>query len=130
MIDEFQQSLVGDLDEPVQRFFTHAIRDGAALGDRVRLTMTGRIKVGAWLPFTAEQTVDGRSFAWHARVGWGSITPLRVVDRYADGVGSTEGRLLGRAALRRPPDPQPRERRLVVRHAALRAVLHGRHHRR
>jgi hypothetical protein len=95
----FQPSLVSDLDEPVQRFFTHAIRDGAALGGGVSLRMTGRIKVGAWLPFTAEQTVDGRSFAWRARAGWGPITPLRVLDRYADGGGSTDGRLLGRLTL-------------------------------
>lgn len=85
-----------DLDEPVRRFFSHAIRDGAALAGGVRLTMTGRVRVGAWLPFTADQTVDGRSFAWRARVGWGPVTPLRVLDRYADGAGSTEGRLFGR----------------------------------
>jgi hypothetical protein len=83
----------------VRRFFTHAIADGAALGGEARLTMAGRIKVGAWLPFSAEQTVDGRSFAWTARVGWGPLTPLRVVDRYADGAGSTDGRLLGRVRL-------------------------------
>jgi hypothetical protein len=71
----FDGSMVGGLDEPVQRFFTHAIRDGAALGDGVRLTMTGRIKVGTWLPFTAEQTVDGRSFGWRARAGWWFDTP-------------------------------------------------------
>jgi uncharacterized protein DUF6544 len=59
------------LDEPVRRFLQHAIAEGAALGRGVRLTMTGRIRVGAWLPFSAEQTVDGRSFAWRARVGWG-----------------------------------------------------------
>ena len=92
----FDHSLVRDLDEPVQRFFTHAIADGAALGGGVRLTMGGSVKVGAWLPFTAEQTVDGRSFAWRARIGWGPVTPLHVLDRYADGAGSTEGRLLGR----------------------------------
>jgi hypothetical protein len=95
----FRRSLIGDLDEPVQRFFSHAIRDGAELTRGVRITMTGRIKVGAWLPFSAEQTADGRSFAWHARVGWGPITPLRVLDRYADGAGTTEGRLLGRVTL-------------------------------
>ncbi|MEA2248926.1 MAG: hypothetical protein QOH46_3455 [Solirubrobacteraceae bacterium] len=95
----FQRSLVSALDEPVQRFFNHAIRDGAALTRGTRVTMTGRIKVGAWLPFTAEQTADGRSFAWRARVGWGPITPLTVVDRYADGAGRTEGRLLGRLTL-------------------------------
>lgn len=83
----------------MQRFFNHALRDGAALTPRVRVTMTGRIKVGTWLPFTAEQTADGRSFAWRARVGWGPITPLRVLDRYADGAGTTEGRLFGRLTL-------------------------------
>jgi hypothetical protein len=92
----FRQSLIGALDEPVQRFFTHAIRNGAPLAAGVRIAMRGRIKAGIWLPFVAEQSVDGRAFTWRARVGWGPITPLRVVDRYADGAGSTEGRLLGR----------------------------------
>jgi hypothetical protein len=113
----FDRSLVSDRDEPVQRFFTHAIRDGAALGRGVRLTMTGRIKVGAWLPFRAEQTVDGRSFGWRARVGWGPVTPLRVVDRYADGAGVTEGRLLGRLTLFHGDDLN------VTRSGATRAAL-------
>jgi hypothetical protein len=95
----YQRSLISDLDAPVQRFFNHAIRGGTALHGGMRLTMTGRIKVGTWLPFTAEQIADGRSFAWRARVGWGPITPLRVLDRYADGAGTTEGRLLGRLTL-------------------------------
>jgi hypothetical protein len=145
------------------------------------MAMRGHIKVGLWLPFTAEQTVDGRSFAWRARVGRGPLTPLRVTDQYAGAAGSTEGRLLGRvtlfhahdadtstslpsnprsacastttvpykrsalcvgatpagrrsntsfrrrdprrAPLRRPRASQQRQRRLVVRHPALRAVL-------
>jgi hypothetical protein len=111
------RSLIGDLDEPVQRFFAHAIRDGAAVGSGVRLGMTGRIKVGAWLPFTAEQAVDDRSFAWRARVGWGPVTPLRVVDRYADGAGVTVGRLLGRLTLFHADDLD------TTRSAAARAAL-------
>jgi hypothetical protein len=95
----YQRSLISDLDEPLQRFFNHAISDGTVLGGGLRLTMTGRIKVGIWLPFTAQQTADGRSFAWRARVGWGPITPLHVLDRYADGSGTTEGRLLDRFTL-------------------------------
>ena len=55
--------------------------DGAPLPDGVRMTMRGRIKVGVWLPFTAVQTVDGRSFTWQARVGRGPLKPLRVTDR-------------------------------------------------
>ena len=95
----FTSDMLVGLDEPVQRYFSHAISDGAALLRGVRIAMSGRIKVGLWLPFTAEQTVDGRSFIWRARVGRGVLTPLRVIDRYADAAGSTEGRLLGRLTL-------------------------------
>src|SRR6185503_17597221 len=91
----FSSDTLADLDEPVRRYFSHAISDGAALPNGVRMAMSGRIKVGLWLPFTAEQTVDGRSFTWRARLGRGPLTPLHVTDHYADGVGSTAGRLLG-----------------------------------
>jgi len=87
------------LDEPVRRYFNHAISGGAPLIDGVRMTMRGRIKVGVWLPFTAVQTVDGRSFAWQARVGRWPLQPLRVTDGYLDAVGRTEGRLLGHLTL-------------------------------
>jgi hypothetical protein len=91
----FEAALLQGLDEPVRRYFAHAIRDGAELAAGVRLAMAGRIKVGVWLPFTARQECDGRSFAWHARVGLGPVTALTVLDRF-DRVGSTEGRLFGR----------------------------------
>jgi hypothetical protein len=81
----------------VRRYLAHAIRPGAPLTDRVRLAMTGRIKAGPWLPFSAEQTLSARSFVWRASVG--RVTPLRVVDRYAGGAGRTEGRLLGHVRL-------------------------------
>jgi hypothetical protein len=95
----FTSDMLAGLDEPVRRYFSHAISDGAALMNGVRITMSGSIKVGLWLPFTAEQTVDGRSFEWRARVGRGPLTPLHVTDRYADAAGRTEGRLLGRFTL-------------------------------
>jgi hypothetical protein len=62
----FTSDMLAGLDEPVRRYFRHAISDGAALPNGVRMAMRGRIKVGLWLPFTAEQTVDGRSFTWRA----------------------------------------------------------------
>jgi len=94
----FTADMLVGFDEPVRRYFTHAIGDGAALSHGVHMAMSGRIKVGLWLPFIAEQTVDGRSFAWRARVGRGPLMPLRVTDRYADAAGSTKG-LLGRVTL-------------------------------
>jgi len=95
----FEPALLAGLDEPVRRYFTHAIREGAALPTTMRLAMAGHIKVGAWLPFSAQEEIDGRSFAWRARVGAGPLTILEVTDRYADGAGATEGRLLGRLTL-------------------------------
>ena len=84
----FDPALVADLDEPVRRYFTHALAPGAPLARGVHLTMKGRIKVGPWLPFTATWEGDGVSFTWRAKAG-----PLRVVDRYADGTACMDVRL-------------------------------------
>jgi hypothetical protein len=87
------------LDEPVRRYFAHALGEGAATGHPMRLTMRGRIKVGAWLPFTARQESSAEAFEWRARVAIRRLTLLSVVDRFAAGSGSMEGRAFGRARL-------------------------------
>ena len=93
----FDPDALAGLDEPVRRYLTHAIRPGAAIPAGIRLTMAGRIKVGRWLSFTAEQEFHaGHAFTWRARAGWGPLKPLRVVDAYRDGAGSMDGTLLGR----------------------------------
>lgn len=92
------ESLAG-LDEPVRRYFMHSIGAGAPLSRGMRLTMTGKIKADLWLPFRAEQEIDGRSFSWRARVGVGRLTLARIADSYSHGVGSTEGLLFGRRSV-------------------------------
>ena len=93
----FQPASLAALDEPVRRYFTHAIRSDAPLAAGIRLTMAGRIKVGpVWLGFTAQQEFDGHEFAWRARAGWGPVKPLAVVDQYRAGAGSIDGRIFGR----------------------------------
>jgi hypothetical protein len=94
----FTLDMLAGLDEPVRRFFSHATGDGAALPNGVRVAMSGHIKVGLWLPFTAEQTVDGRSFVWRARVGRGPRTKreprsARSTSRSASHRPSLNGRL-------------------------------------
>jgi hypothetical protein len=84
------------LDEPVGRYLRHAIAPGAAPSDRVRLTMRGRIRVGPWLDFEAEQEFAGHDFTWRARAGRWRWRPLHVVDHFRDGAGGTDGRLFGR----------------------------------
>jgi hypothetical protein len=95
----FAAASIAGLDQPVRRYFGRAIREGAPLTAGVVLEMAGSVRVGAWLPFTAREECDGRSFRWRARVGWGPLAPLLVVDRYAAGAGASEGRLFGRARL-------------------------------
>ena len=95
----FDRALLAGVDEPVRRYFTHAIAPGARLGTSLHLHMTGRIKVGRWLAFDADQDIDGRGFTWRARAGWGPVKPLQVLDRYGDAQGQTRGRLLGRFKL-------------------------------
>src|SRR5687768_5675128 len=94
----FDPASLKALDEPVQRYLNHALAPGAVIADGRRLSMAGRINVGRWLAFDAEQEMsrDGHCFTWTARAGLGSLRPLRVVDRYRLGAGSTEGRLFGR----------------------------------
>src|SRR6266480_7021178 len=70
--------------------------DGAPLKSGALLAMEGRIKVGPWLSFDARQEFHGHDFTWRARAGVGRFRPLRVIDRYAAGEGSTEGRAFGR----------------------------------
>jgi hypothetical protein len=94
----FEPGVVSELDEPVRRYFTHALGPGASLGPQVRLTTEGRIKAGAWMPFEAEWQGDGCSFEWRARAGR-PLRLLRVVDHYAQGDGGMDVRLFGRITL-------------------------------
>jgi len=84
------------LDEPVRRYLAHALVEGGELHDGVELRMSGRIKVGPWIAFSATQRLTASAFEWRARAGIGPVRPLHVVDRYAPGSGATDGRLFGR----------------------------------
>lgn len=111
-----QASSVGPV---LRRYFDHALPAGPYASQGVRLTMRGRIKAGLWLPFTADQEGDGRSFTWRARCGWGPIKPLTVVDRFDGGQGSIDGRIFGRLRLFHAEDEN------TSRSAAGRAVAEG-----
>ncbi len=97
-VARFDASLLSGCDEPVRRYFEHAIDPGAPMEPGMTLRMKGRIKVGCWLPFTAQQDCDGSSFLWRAQVPR-HLRLLTVTDSYDDGRGAIEGRLLGRRRL-------------------------------
>jgi hypothetical protein len=84
----------------------------------MRLRMKGRIKVGLWLPFTADQDCDGSSFVWRAEVTR-HVPILTVTDSYSDGRGTIDGRLLGVVRMFHSDDQN------IVRSAAARAATEG-----
>ena len=51
------------LDEPVRRYFGHALGDATPPAPGVRLRLSGRIRVGPWLRFASVWEGDGRSFS-------------------------------------------------------------------
>ena len=97
----FDAAVLAHLDEPVRRYFTHALTDGAPLARSVRLRLGGTIKVGVWLRFDSVWEGDARSFSWRATCGPGPLRLLRVHDQFTDRVGFMDIRL--RPPLRRVP---------------------------
>jgi len=109
---------VSGCDEPVRRYFTHTITQGTPLEPRMTLRMKGRIKVGLWLPFTAQQDCDGSSFIWRAQVPR-HVPVLMVTDSYDHGRGTIDGRLLGALRMFHSDDQN------IVRAAAGRTATEG-----
>ncbi len=89
----FDAAVLKGLDEPVRRYFEHALAPGAPLRPGMRLQMSGRIDVGIWMPFRGWWEGDGRSFRWSVTSGPFGLPALRVLDRFQDRHGSMDIRL-------------------------------------
>jgi hypothetical protein len=90
----FDAGLLADLPEPARRCLTSAITPGTPLWSSVQLTMRGRIKLGAWRPFTARQVLATSGFIWAATARVAGL-PVTGFDRYSSGSGEMRWRLLG-----------------------------------
>ena len=89
----FMADALADYDEPVRRYFTHAMAESARLARGVRLRLRGRVRVGAWLDFDSTWEGDGRSFSWRAVAGPGPLALLQVHDGFTAGTGFMDVRL-------------------------------------
>lgn len=88
-VERFDPGTVEHLPEPAQRLLTAAIPQGTPLATGVELEMTGRIKLGIWLPFSARQILRaGVGLVWAPVVG-GRL--IRFVG--ADSFGPDGGRM-------------------------------------
>jgi hypothetical protein len=88
------------LPDPVRRWLRWAGVVGTARPAVVRLTQEGRFRQGedqGWMPFTAEEvyTTNPPGFLWSTRMRMAPGLSIVGRDRYAEGRGSIEMRLLG-----------------------------------
>lgn len=89
----FSEADLAGLPDPVRRYFRRSIAPGTPLARSVRLRMRGSIKLGRrWIPFRARQT-----YGPHEGLVWAARAAGVIVgsDRYADGTGGMDWRLLG-----------------------------------
>ena len=97
--EQFSEELVQGLPAPAQRYLRHAIAPGTPLASSVTLTMSGSIKAGAWMRFTARQILTpGRGFVWKVKARWGPLV-ITGADLYRQGEGRTLMKLFGLVAL-------------------------------
>ena len=94
----FTAEMVADLDEPVQRYFLHAIKPGTLLAEYVELEMIGsfRQKPDAdWLFMQASQIIStAPGFIWQAMIGKG-LLQFTGADYYYQGKGQTKFFFMG-----------------------------------
>lgn len=82
--------------ESARRYLQHAIKPNSPLASAVRLRLHGDIKLGRWLPFTAEQVIGQRdAMLWNATVRIGGIPVFRGFDRLLNGAGEMRWKILG-----------------------------------
>ena len=91
---------LAELPEPVQRWLRWSQVVGKARPATVRLKMEGQFRTGedqGWMPFTSEEyyTTDPPGFVWSVRMNAAPLLAIVGRDRYTDGVGDIEMRLLG-----------------------------------
>ena len=89
----FTQEMVAHLDEPVQRYFLHAIAPGTRLANYVELKMNGSFRLNpnaAWLDLKASQIISIMpGFIWKANIGNG-LTSFSGADYYSKRRGRTK----------------------------------------
>jgi hypothetical protein len=86
--------MVADLPEPARRYLTHAIAAGTPLWQSVQVAMVGRIRIGGWRRFSADQVVaPAQGYIWAAVARMVGV-PVVGYDRLSAGSAEMRWRLL------------------------------------
>jgi hypothetical protein len=94
----FDPKMVSELPKPVARWLCHSIAPGTPLLTGVQVTMHGKIRIKAWLPFVADQIVGPTGYIWAAHAGRFPIK-FSGYDRYSATTGQMEWKLFGKIPL-------------------------------
>ncbi|NOX87897.1 MAG: hypothetical protein GXO77_02645 [Calditrichaeota bacterium] len=91
---------IAGLPEPVRRWLKYSNIIGKERIRVVRLKQKGFFRTGPdkkWMPFDAREyyTTDPPAFIWSATVRMAPLVPLKVRDKYAEGKGKMQVKLLG-----------------------------------
>jgi uncharacterized protein DUF6920 len=101
----FDPATLSHLPEPARRYLVHAVAPDTCPTGAVRLRMHGRIKIGAWKPFRAEQLLHAdHGLIWRARVGRGLLA-ARGFDAWLDGRGAMQWKIAGLIPIVRATGP-------------------------
>lgn len=91
----FEAGSIDALPAPVRRWLSHVVEPGTPLSTTVVVSMSGRIRIGAWRRFTARQVVAaGTGYIWAATARFGPV-PVLGYDRYSEATGEMRWRLAG-----------------------------------
>ncbi|MFV0633757.1 DUF6544 family protein [Demequina sp.] len=87
--------VVDTLPVPVKRWISHSVPSEVPLSTTASIGSHGRIRVGAWRPYTARQVIAaGVGFVWSARARIGPVA-VTGFDRYTRAEGQMRWRLGG-----------------------------------
>lgn len=102
----FHATSVAQLPGPAARYLCWSIADGTPLARAVRLTMTGRIRLGRgrrWIPLRSEELLHAdEGFVWKATTS--GALPISGFDRYFQRAGAMNWRFLSLIPVMRAQD--------------------------
>ncbi|BCS95013.1 hypothetical protein DSLASN_06450 [Desulfoluna limicola] len=105
----YDEGDLGDLPDPVKRYFSAVLRDGQPLVSHVNITHSGTFNTGGekdrWVPFRSKQCVVTRrpGFVWDARVRIAPGMVVSVYDAYVAGKGALSAKILGLVSVMEQP---------------------------
>lgn len=93
----FRKEDLEGLPQPVRLYLENVLKEGQPYINTVRLEQKGEFRIrDSWKSFTSTQhySMEPPGFIWDASIDFLPLLPVRVVDKYKEGEGSLQAKLL------------------------------------